>query len=179
MTKYEEATLDVNLAAEAVVHNTLGAISLAPHLWLEKTRIVSPAGYSSYNPASYVSNNGIPTCSGMNCHRDMYPQSGGLFKNFGPIGGDGESVDTTKTITQQLNLSSLPTAEITLGDARAWSQLEKLDEIYADKISIGGTFDGSASPTATRYRVTGTAIRNVKGLTARSTVVAIIQVPSY
>ena len=179
MTKLEEASLDVSFAAEAAVHNTLGAISLAPHLWLEKTRIGSPSGYTSYNPANFTANNGIPTCSGENCHRHMFPQSGGLLKNFGPLGGDGENVDTSKSITQQLNLSSLPAPEITLGDVQGWSQLEKLDEIYADTASIGGTFDGSTSPTATRYRVTGTAIKDVKGVRARSTVVAIIEVPSY
>mgnify|MGYP005743188175 FL=1 len=117
------------LVSEGAANQIFGDMSSAPETWRSMTPLSDlPADYTEYSPQSYSSSNGIPTCSGVACHRDLFPTGGGLLKNFGPTGGDGEVVDTSFPITEQLNPDDLPEADVTLNSMQSWTQVERLDE---------------------------------------------------
>jgi hypothetical protein len=181
--KQSEATADTLDVAEGAAHDTLRQIILSPHLWRQKVALSTlPNGYTMYDPASFGASNGIPTCSGISCERNLYPTGGGLIKNLGPIGGDGDSVDAAYNVMEQLDPANPPTADITLNTASGWVQVERLDESAPGTSTIGADLSNNpqagASANVVRFRLTGTAIRSVKGRTGQATVVLILEVPN-
>ena len=168
------------LAAEGAVNKQISEMSVLGTQWEEKPAITSlPSGYTEYSPATYASSNGIPTCSGVACHRSMYPTGGGLLKNIGPVNGAGDSVDTRYSITDQLDTTHLATADLTLTSISAWTQVERLDEATPSASTVGGSLGNSiaegGNSKVVRYRVTGTALKKLKGKDGRTTVVAVVE----
>lgn len=177
------ATADTFEMAEGAAHDLLRQIVFSPHLWREKTPLATlPSGYTEYDPASFSSTNGIPTCTGLGCERNRYPTSGGFIKNYGPIGGDGDSVDSSRAITNQLDHSDLPDQDLALNGRPTWTQVERLDETLPSSSTLGA--DLSNNPTAggganvIRFRITGTSVRSLKGDIGDASVVVIAEVPN-
>jgi hypothetical protein len=180
--KSREHSKDLFYVAEGAVHNILSNMAIASHLWLAQTKIDStPLDYTAYNPISYSSDNGIPTCSGIACQRHLYPQSGGLIKNAGPISSSGADVNSNLKINQQIYQQTPPESDITINDTNAWSQVERLDEGYLGNNSFGADLsnnpDGSSGANSVRFRITGTAIKDLKGRTGKSTIIVIVEIP--
>lgn len=179
----DEATQDTFQVAEGALHNIIRQISANPQLWREKVALATaPSGYTEFTPLTYSATNGIPPCSGALCLRQMFPTGGGLIKNYGPIGGDGDNVDDTATIVDQLNDASLPDPDVTLNSQSAWAQVEHMDESLPGSTSIGGDLInnpvGGTVATNIRFRITGTTLRTVRERQGRSTVMAMIEVPA-
>ncbi len=180
--KITESTNDSFYIAEGALQDFIGQLGAYSQLWREKVVLAAlPLGQVQYSPITYASTNGIPSCSGIACHRKMYPVGGGVLKNFGPLGGAGDIVDTTKSITNQLDQSSLPTADITLNNRNAWFQVERLDETSPGKNSIGASLTNNdihgSSSSAIRYRVTSIALRTLKNKTGLSTLITVLELP--
>lgn len=181
--KMTEATADTFEIAEGVLHDLLRQMSSQPHLWRDKTALATlPSGYTQYSPSINVASNGIPSCSGIACHRCLYPTGGGLLKNFGPIGGDGDQVNNAVSIVQQLNTAALPAADVTLNGRQAWGQVERLDETTVGASSIGADLTNNPgagnSSAAIRFRLTGTTLRAVQGQNGRATLVIVAELPA-
>lgn len=182
IVKTQEHSKDMFYLSEGVIHSLLGDLSINSHLWLEQPPIYTlPNNYLSFNPYDYLANNGIPTCTGIACQRHMYPEGGGLLKNFGPLMSSGSNVDQELSVTAQLNQETLPTPDVKINNQNAWSQLERLDEASLGAGSIGvDTSNNPASSAGTapvRFRITGKAQKNLKGEMGQSTIVVIIEVP--
>ncbi len=169
-------------SSEGAVHEIMRQMAANPELWREMDPLADePDGYDEYSPVTYAAYNGIPPCSGLGCHREMYPTGGGLLKNLGPISADGEEVDVAYSITQQLDVSTPPVADITLNGQSAWSQVERLDEVLISEDSLGGSLsnDGGVGESANsiRFRVTGVSSNSLKGRRGTSTVIYVVEVP--
>lgn len=183
IVQQQEATTDTFEIAEGVVHDLLRQIVINPHLWRQRVPLPDePDGYAEFSPADFTSRNGIPNCTGIACERNMFPTGGGFIKNFGPIGSAGDSVDTDFPASEQLDPENLPDPDIELNSRPGWVQVERLDESFPSSNTIGA--DISNNPQAggnanvIRFRVTGTALRAVKGANGGSTVVVIVEVPN-
>jgi hypothetical protein len=180
----EQAVDDTYLAAEGAVNKQIADMSVLSGLWDQKTNLSSsPSGYTSYSPIAFTSTNGIPTCtSGVACHRNMYPVGGGLIKNLGPVNGDGETVDSSYSIIDQLDPSNLPDADLTLNGVKAWTQVERLDETFPGTATVGGSLSNAVAEggnsKAVRYRITGISTKSVKGRRGYATVIAVAEVPA-
>lgn len=180
--KDSQAMADTNYVAEGALNDMLAQMSVNRSLWRKyPVLLTKPSGYTQYNPLTYTSNNGIPTCSGTACQRHLYPIGGGLLKNFGPIGGDGSEVDASYSITQQLDLVNPPDPDITLNGRNAWVQVERLDQVMPSENSIGATLlnndPSGLNSYSIRFRVTAVSTRNVRGLVGTSTIVAVVEMP--
>lgn len=180
--KLNEATVDAVEIAEGVAHDLVRQMVILPHLWREKVPLATvPLNYVEYSPLSFSATNGIPTCSGVGCHRNRYPTGGGLLKNAGPVGGYGDTVDATLPVTSQVDPSDLPPADLTLNGLSAWSQVERLDELMPGASSIGGDLannpGGGTNANAIRFRITGTTRRAIRAQTAQPEVVVVVEVP--
>lgn len=177
------AAAESYFASEGVMHKMLGDMSSKGTLWKEQPPLGgTPAGYTEFSPLSYSGTNGLPPCSGVACHREMYPIGGGLLKNVGPLLGDGASVDTGYSISEQLNISSPQTEDESFGNLKAWSQVERLDEITPSAASVGGNLSNTVAEggnaNVVRFRITGKSLRSLKGRKGISTVVSIIEMPA-
>lgn len=182
IVKSQEHSKALFYLAEGAVHNFLGELSVNAHLWLEQPSIADlPQGYTSFNPYDFQANNGIPSCSGVGCLRNLFPEGGGLVKNFGPILTDGASVASGRKVTKQLNTASLPDPDVNLNSQEAWTQLERLDETELGKSSIGTDISNNPSNSSgsnpVRFRLTGKALKDLKTQSGQSTVVVIVEVP--
>ena len=178
-----DATRDTFNVADGVSNSILADMSSAPELWRQMDPLASsPNGYTEYVPGSYISTNGIPSCSGAGCLREMYPVGGGLLKNYGPFGAEGDSVDTSYSILDQLDPSSPPTAEVSLNGQSGWSLVERLDEVRLSENSMGASLEnngvGQSNSSAVRFRVTGKSFRTVRGTRGEATVVYVVEVPA-
>jgi hypothetical protein len=170
------------LAAEGALNKQIGDMSVLATLWETKPVLAShPASYTEYSPFSYSSTNGIPSCSGIACQRDLYPTGGGLLKNLGPVGGDGEQVDTAFSITEQLNPADLPTADMTLSSVSAWTQVERLDETTPSASNVGGSLNSGlaegGNAKMVRFRLTSASSKDLKGRRGYTTIVAVVEMP--
>ena len=177
------AVQDTFNSAEGGSHEVMREMAISPELWRELNVLASlPNSYTEYSPQNFLSTNGIPSCSGIACHRQMYPTGGGLIKNFGPLGGDGDTVDTTALIVEQLDPDSPPTQDLTLNNQSVWMQVERLDEKNPDAGSLGGSLDnnnsGGTSAGVTRFRITATTYRTVRGERGLATLVYVVELPS-
>ncbi len=180
--KLTQVSNDSFYVAEGALQDFISQLAVYPQLWRERPILEdSPNDYNQYNPLSYDSTNGIPSCSGESCQRQLYPIGGGLIKNFGPIGSTGDTVNTNQTITQQLNLNSLPPPDVSLNNRGAWYQVERLDETSISNESIGASLSNyeahNSGFSGMRFRITSTTVRNLKGRSGRSTVVAVVELP--
>ncbi len=181
--KIAEVAQENALIAEGAIHDMLSQISVRANLWREKVNLTaSPSAYTEFSPLSYSATNGIPSCAGIACQRSLYPTGGGLIKNFGPIGAEGDVVNNSLPITAQLNTGTLPTADITLNNRSAWVQVERLDQAPPGASSIGAdlntTVGGGAYAGAVRYRITAKSLRRFKGRLGESTLVSIVELPA-
>ena len=181
--KTEQATTDSFQESEGAVHQVIGDMASHSHLWRGRDPLNTvPLNYTEYSQLTYGASNGIPTCTGQNCIRSLYPVGGGLEKNFGPITSSGVNVDSTKEIYNQLNSASLPAADVTLNGQSGYSQVEKLDE----SIPVGSNFgtDMSNNPSGgtgsknIRFRITGKTLRPYGTRTGVSTVVVVVELPT-
>jgi len=180
--KISEAISDSYYVAEGGFQDFVAQLGVYSQLWREKvTLTVPPANYVQYSPLMYSLTNGIPSCSGIACQRNLFPVGGGLLKNFGPIGGSGDTVNAAVDITQQLNPAALPTSDVTLNGRSAWYQVERLDETYPNGTALGGSLTNydphGAGATAVRFRVTATSQRSLKGKTGLATIIAVVELP--
>lgn len=171
------------LAAEGAVNKQIAEISVLSTLWSQKTNLPSlPNAYTEFSPSSYLATNGIPECSGLACHRSLYPTGGGLIKNFGPINGAGDTVNTSYRITDQLDPDSTPTPDVTLGSVNAWTQVERLDQLAPGASTVGGSLSNAVAEggnaLTVRYRITGLALRDMKDRRGYSTVIAVVEMPT-
>lgn len=178
-----QATDDTYLAAEGAVNKQIADMSVLGSLWTQKPNLSSsPSGYTEYSPATYSGTNGIPSCSGIACHRSMYPTGGGLIKNLGPVNGDGDQVDGGYSITEQLDPSDQPDTDLTLGDIKAWTQVERLDETMPSAATVGASLTNAVAEGGNarmvRYRITGQSTKSVRGRRGYATVVAVLEMPS-
>ena len=179
----QDATSDTFQIAEGAVHDMIRQMSVRPNLWRNAPPLASiPSGYTSYSPLSYASTNGIPSCTGSKCLRSLYPTTGGLVKNFGPLGAAGNTVDTTLPVFSQLNDTALPTADVTLNGESGWSQVEHMDEVLPSTFSLGVDLAnnpaGGSTTNNIRFRITGKTLKTVKGNEGASTVVVIVELPA-
>jgi len=180
--KISESINDSFYISEGALQDFIGQLAVYSQLWREKVSLPSlPSGYTQYSPISYSGTNGIPSCSGIACQRKMYPIGGGLLKNFGPMGGAGDIVNSGATIVNQLNTATPPLGDVTLNGRNAWFQVERLDESTISKNYLGASLtnndsNGSGS-TAVRYRVTATSLRPLKSKNGLSTVIAVLELP--
>ncbi len=170
------------LAAEGALNKQIGEMSVFGNLWEAKPALATlPSGYTEYSPLSFIASNGIPTCTGIACHRDLYPTGGGLLKNVGPVGDDGDVVDATYSITEQIDPNDLPTADLTVSSLSAWSQVERLDESTPSSATVGGSLSNSVAEggnsKVVRYRITGVSTKNLRGRRGYATVVAVVEMP--
>ena len=179
----EQGILNTNFVSEGVIHYQLSQMSLYGNLWDQQPTIsTKPSGYTQFTPVTYTSTNGVPNCStGVACQRNYYPLGGGLVKNFGPLNGSGASVDSSYSIANQLNYSSLPSSDVSLASLNGWVQVERLDESTPSASSVGGNLSSSlaegGNAKKVRYRLSGTAVRKVAGRTGLATVVSVVEVP--
>lgn len=183
LVSLQDATSDTFQIAEGAVHDVLRQMSVRPSLWRSKTAISAlPLGYTSYSPLTYPATNGIPNCSGANCMQNLYPNAGGLIKNFGPVGGDGDTVSTALSIFNQLNQPVTPQPDLTLNGQSGWSQVEHMDEVLPNTGSLGAELTnnpgGGSGASNIRFRITGKTRRTVKGRTGESTIVVIAELPA-
>lgn len=182
-TGAQEGIAQSYLAAEGALHKTIADMSGYGNLWDQQgTLAESPTGYTEYSPNTYASNNGVPLCdSSAGCHRNFFPAGGGLIKNFGPLGDDGSAVETTYAITEQLDPMAPPAADVTVGDHPAWVQVERLDETLPSAAAVGGNLSSSlaegGNAKEVRFRITGTALREVRGRIGSATVVSVVKMP--
>ncbi len=179
----QEGTSDTFQVAEGAIHDIVRLMSVRPHLWREQVPVAgTPNGYTEYSPLAYVATNNIPSCLGPKCLLDLYPTGGGLIKNFGPSGGDGDAVDTSRHVYDQLNTSSPPTRDVTLNGQSGWSQVERMDEKLPDGSSMGADLSnnplGGGSASNIRFRITGKTLRTIHGRQGESTVVVIAEIPA-
>lgn len=179
----QDATSDTFQISEGAIHDIISQMSVRPNLWRTKVPLSTlPYGYTEYSPLSYGATNGIPSCTGANCLRNLYPTSGGLIKNFGPIGGSGDSVDATKTVYNQFNTASLPTADVTLNGESGWTQVEHMDEILPNANTLGVDLANNASAgtgvNSIRFRITGKTVKTVRGRQGEATIVIIAELPA-
>lgn len=178
-----QVTNESYYAAEGVLDKTISDMASNALLWKDKVPLATaPSSYSSYAPASYSSTNGIPSCTYLHCLRDLYPISGGLIKNLGPIGGSGDTVDSGFSITEQYNPSSPQTVDLTLGGISAWTQVERLDQTTPSATSVGGSLSNTlaegGNANNVRFRVTGLSTELHKESRSYATVVAIVEMPA-
>lgn len=180
----QDATSDTFQIAEGAVHDIIRQMSVRPNLWRTKAPIGGvPAGYTAYSPLSFAATNGIPSCTGANCIRSLYPASGGLIKNFGPIGGDGDSVNTSREVYNQLNPSAPPSSDLVLNGLAGWSQVEHMDEVLpTGSASLGADLTtnagGGYGASNIRFRITGKTFKTVKDRQGEATVVIIVELPA-
>lgn len=170
-------------AAEGAVNLYIGNMSALGNLWEQAVPLAdTPDNYTEYSPAAYVTDNGIPSCSGIACHRHLYPTGGGLLKNLGPLGNDGDIVDVNYPITEQLNPDSPPLADISLGGINAWAQVERLDEVRVTEEMVGANLNNNlvdgGNANNVRFRITGVAYKKLKGRIGYSTVVSVVELPA-
>ena len=182
-TKIQEAIQDTFQNAEGAVHEVMRQMSVYPELWRARTILPTvPASYTSYSPLTFSSSNGIPTCSGAGCHRNLYPVGGGLIKNFGAEGAGASDVDAAYPVTDQLDPDDPPTQDIQLNGQSAWVQVERLDETLVSSESLGGSLDSNplsgTGASEVRFRLTGVNFRTVRDRRGLSTVVYIVALPS-
>lgn len=180
--KLAQATSDSFYVAEGALQDFIGQLGVYSQLWREKANLPDPPqNYARFNPLTYASNNGIPSCQGQACQRQIYPVGGGLLKNFGPLTGDGSSVNIEVPITAQLNKLSPQTPDIVLNNRGAWYQVERLDESSLSENSIGASLINyeahNGGYSAVRFRVTAVSNRRLKGKLGLSTVVAVLELP--
>jgi len=178
-----QSTNNMFLVAEGSVNEAIRRFSTEAHLWRSKPNLsVTPSGYELYSPTTYAATNGIPTCSGSGCQRNYYPTGGGFVKNVGPIGSDGENVDDSFAITEQLSVEEPQTEDIELNDQNGWYQVERLDEVQFSAQNLGGNLDNNPvageGVISVRYRITGYSLKNLKGSSGRSVIVSVVEVPS-
>jgi hypothetical protein len=183
ITRQDEAITDSYHIAEGAIHVQIGQMSAFPHLWREKIPLsTSPSGYTEYSQLDYGATNGIPTCSGSKCILNLYPTGGGLIKNYGPVGGDGDLVDSTKRVWNQLNGADLPDEDVQLNGQDGFVQVERLDESIPTGANLGAELTnnplGGAAPRNIRFRLTGKTLRPMGTRTGESTVVVIAELPS-
>jgi hypothetical protein len=182
-TSAQEGIVESYLAAEGALHRMIADMSGYGSLWDQQAPLAnSPAGYTEYSPNSYAANNGVPLCeSGPGCHRNYFPAGGGFIKNFGPYGSDGSVVDESYAITEQLDPESPPAADASIGEHPAWVQVERLDETLPSAAAVGGNLSSSlaegGNAKEVRFRITGTALREVRGRIGTATVVSVVKMP--
>ena len=181
--KVSEATQDTFQIAEGASHSLLSQMAASPELWRELNPLGTlPLHYTEYSPSDFTATNGIPTCSGIACHRNYYPTGGGIVKNFGPLSGDGGSADPLYTIAEQFDENDPPTADAVLNGLSGWVQVERLDEVNISSGSLGGGLEnnrsGGSRTGVVRFRVTSIATREVRSKIGRSTLVTVVQVPT-
>lgn len=178
----DNAKDDTYFAAEGAVSKQISQMSVLSVLWSDKANLATlPSNYTEYFPAYYSSTNGIPSCSTVGCQRSIYPTGGGLIKNIGPVGGDGDQVDSSFQIIDQLDPESPPTPDVTLSGVNAWSQVERLDETAVSSSSVGGNLSNNVAEggnaRSVRYRITGYSLKSTRGRYGYTTVVAIAEMP--
>lgn len=182
-TATQEGTIESYLAAEGALHRMIADMSGYGSLWDQQAPLAeTPAGYTEYSPNTYASTNGVPMCtSGAGCQRNFFPAGGGFLKNFGPLGGDGSAVEASYAITDQLDPESLPAGDATIGGEPAWVQVERLDETLPSAATVGGNLSSSlaegGNAKEVRFRLTGTALRTVRGRVGTATVVSVVKMP--
>lgn len=178
-----EGTTQSFLAAEGALNRMIADMSSYGSLWDQQGALAAlPAGYTEYSPNSYASNNGVPQCtSGPGCQRNFFPSGGGLLKNVGPLGGAGSTVETGYPITDQLDSNNPPPADTAIGGQPAWVQVERLDETLPSASAVGGNLSSSlaegGNAKEVRFRLTGTAFRDVRGRRGTATVVSVVKMP--
>ena len=184
MTRIEsDRAQDVTyLAAEGAAHKQIADMAVLGPLWSQRTNLaVLPDNYEEYSPSTYASRNGIPTCTGVACHRHMYPVGEGLIKNFGPLDGDGATANSDFVITEQLDPDLPPEPDLTVGGVDGWTQVERLDELMPGAASVGGNLSNAiaegGNAKAIRYRITGLSLKSLRGKRGYSTVIAVIEMP--
>ncbi len=170
------------LVAEGAANQILGDMAIYGALWDQLPNLASkPYGYTEYAPGAYSATNGIPTCTGESCLRNLYPLGGGLLKNLGPLTGAGATVDTNYAMADQLNYTSPQTADSTLGNLSGWSQVERLDETTPNASSVGGSLSNSlaegGNARTVRFRVTGLSMKRVRGRVGLASVVMVVELP--
>lgn len=180
--KLDEAAGDTYLAAEGAVNKQISEISVLGGLWEQRVNLASqPASYTEYSPLTYYATNGIPTCTGVACHRSMYPVGGGLIKNYGPVNGDGDQVDSSYLITDQLDPEDPPTEDVELSGVQGWTQVERLEETTPSASAVGGSLSNAiaegGNAKSVRFRITGTSVKSIKGRNGTATVVAVVELP--
>ena len=181
--KVENTTAKSFQVSEGAIHDIIGEMSSRPHLWRDKVPLNTlPLNYTEYSQLDYASTNGIPSCSGQNCIRNLYPTGGGLVKNFGPRTGTGATADTTKAVWDQLVSTALPTADVTLNGQVGFSQVERLDESIPTGTNLGADMannpNGGSNPRNIRFRLTGKTYNTIGSRTGVSTVVVVAEIPA-
>ncbi|MCB9029421.1 MAG: hypothetical protein H6619_00060 [Deltaproteobacteria bacterium] len=180
--KATEAIHDGFYVAEGALEDLISQLSAAPEIWRDMAILPGvPNGYTKYSPITYTSTNGIPDCTGIACHREMYPIGGGVLKNFGPKGAEGSEIDVNFSITSQLDPADTPTADITLNNRSAWTQIERLDETKPSSSTLGMSLENNnlqgSSGASIRFRITAVALRQLKNRIGTSTVTAVVEMP--
>jgi hypothetical protein len=180
--KLAQSTSDSFYVAEGALQDFIGQLGVYSQLWREKVNLENlPLNYTRFNPLTYTLNNGVPSCQGHACQRQVYPVGGGLLKNFGPLSGDGQIVNVDAPITAQLNQESPQLPDIVLNNRGAWYQVERLDESSLSENSIGAGLTNyeahNGGYSAVRFRVTAVSNRRLKGKLGLSTVVAVLELP--
>jgi hypothetical protein len=180
--KITEASTDSFYVAEGAIQDFIAQLGVYSQLWREKVNLVEiPLNYEQFNPLSYASSNGIPNCSGHACQRLMYPIGGGLLKNFGPMGADGDIVNPDATVINQLSTIDPQTPDVVLNNKNAWYQVERLDETSVTANSIGASLSNyeahSSGYAGVRFRITALAQRPLKGKMGFSSIVAVVELP--
>lgn len=180
--KIEEDAGTIYYASEGMLNKMLGDMTVYGSLWDQLAQLATkPAGYTEYVPSAYSTTNGIPPCTGVACHRNLYPLGGGLLKNLGPLDGDGLIVDGSYSISQQLDYNDPPTSDLELGNLKGWAQVERLDETTPSSNTVGGSLSSSLSDGGTakevRFRVSAYSFKKLQGKTGVSSTVSVIQVP--
>jgi hypothetical protein len=181
--KTHDDTASTYFVAEGATAKMIGEMSLYGPLWDQQATLAEkPSDYEQYSPAAYSSTNGIPTCTdGVSCHRSLYPVGGGLLKNAGPLLGAGSTVDSSYTVTEQIDFDAPPAPDTTLAGMGGWVQVERLDETTPSESTVGGGLSSAVAEGGNakevRFRLTGTAFKPLRGRIGASTVVAIVQLP--
>jgi hypothetical protein len=181
--RIENTVAESYQVSEGAIHDIIGEMSSRPHLWRDRVPLNTiPLSYTEYSQLDYAGTNGIPSCSGQNCIRNLYPTGGGIVKNFGPRLGAGATVDASKTVWNQLSSSSLPTADVTLNSQMGFSQVERLDESIPTGTNLGADMSnnpaGGSTPRNIRFRITGKTYNSLGTRTGQSTVVVVAEIPS-
>lgn len=182
-TKVQEGTAITNMIAEGTVNKMMSEMGIYTALWDQQAPLSSkPYGYTEYSPATYSASNGIPSCTGsISCQRDLYPLGGGLVKNVGPMTSDGLEVDTSYSITEQLNTSAPQTPDITLGGTSGWIQVERLTEELPGASTVGGNLSSAiaegGNAKKVQFRLSGVATKEVDSRVGRTTIVTVVLLP--
>jgi len=182
-TGAQDGIVQTYFAAEGVLNRTIADMSGYASLWDQQAPLRgSPLGYTEYSLNSYASSNGVPMCTGeAGCHRNFFPSGGGLIKNVGPLDGDGAEVDTAAPITAQINPTSPPDPDLMLQDMPAWIQVERLGETLPSAAVVGGNLSSSLAEGGNAkevyFRLTGRALREVRGQIGSATVVSVVKMP--